>query len=69
MNVNISLTPLWISVNVLPVVDNTHMHRNLSQTFDIAPRFDFMIKNGKLFVIIFFLVLHFISLHKKKSLN
>ena len=31
-------------MNLLPVIDNTHMDNNLSQTFDIGPRFDFMIK-------------------------
>ena len=37
----------------LPFVDNTHMEGTISQIFDIGPSFDFMIKNGKPFVIIF----------------
>ena len=37
----------------LPVVDNTQMEGNVYHIFDIAPIFHFMIKNGKLFVIVF----------------
>ena len=37
----------------LPVVDNTQMKGTVSQIFDISPSFYFMIKNGKLFVIVF----------------
>ena len=35
----------------LLVVDNTQMEGTVSQIFDIGHSFDFMIKNGKLFVI------------------
>ena len=46
----------------LPFVDNTHMEGSVSQIFDIGPSFDFMIKNGKLFVIDFLtFTLHFIK--------
>ena len=37
----------------LPVVDNTQMEGTVSQICDIAPSFYFMIKKGKLFVIVF----------------
>ena len=51
LKVYISLTLVWISTKFLPVVDNTQMEGTVSQIFDIAPRFYFMVKNGKLFVI------------------
>ena len=47
---------------ILPVVDNRHMEGTVSQIFDKAPSFYFMIKNGKLFVIVFFIF----TLHLKK---
>ena len=50
---NISITPEWISVRLLPVVDSTQMEGTVSQIFDIGPSFYFMIKNGKLFVMFF----------------
>ena len=49
-------------MNFLPVVDNTHMEGTVSQMCYIGPSFDFMIKNGKLFVIVFLtFTLHFIK--------
>ena len=51
-------------MNFLPVVDNTHMEGTVSQIFDIGPSFYFMIKNGKLFVIVFDL---YTSFHKMKN--
>ena len=46
----------------LSVVDNTHMEGTVSQIFDIGPSFYFMIKNGKLSVIVFLtFTLHFIK--------
>ena len=49
-------------MKLLPVVDNTHMEGTVSQSFDTCPSFDFMIKNGKLFVIVFLtFTLHFIK--------
>ena len=58
LNVNISLTPVWISMNFLPAVGNTQM----SQICYIGPSFDFMIKNGKLYVIAFLtFIVHFIE--------
>ena len=53
MNVKISLTPVWISMNFLPVGHNPDREGTVSQIFDIGPSFDLMIKNGKLFVIVF----------------
>ena len=53
MNVNISPTPVWISMKFLIVVDNIQMEGTVSQIFYIGLSFDFMIKNGKLFVIAF----------------
>ena len=59
---NISLTPVWISMRLLPVGHNTQMEGTVSQIFDIAPSFYFMIKHGKLFVIVFLtFTLHFIK--------
>ena len=40
-------------MKILLIVDNTQMEGTVSQIFDIGPSFDFMIKNGKLFVIAF----------------
>ena len=61
MNVNISLTPVWISMKLLPAVDNTQMEGTVSQIFYIGTSFDFMIKNGKLYVIVFLtFIVHFI---------
>ena len=37
----------------LLLVDNTQTEGTVSQIFDIGPSFDFMITNGKLFVIAF----------------
>ena len=63
MNVNISLIPRWISKILLPVVDNTQMEGTVSQILYIGPSFDFMIQNGKLFVIAFLtFIVHFIKL-------
>ena len=53
LNVNISLTPVWISVKFLPVVNNSQMEGTVSQSCDIAPSFYLMVKNGKIFVIVF----------------
>ena len=61
---NIYPTPVWISVKLLPVINNSHMEGTVSQIFYIAPSFYFMIKNGKIVVIMFLtFTLHF----KKKS--
>ena len=47
----------------LSVGHNTHREGTVSQIFDIGPSFDFMIKNGKLFEIVFFtFTFHFIKL-------
>ena len=46
----------------LPVVYNTQMEGTVSQISYIGPSFDFMIKNGKLFVIVFLtFIVHFIK--------
>ena len=59
---NISLTPVWISMTFLPLVDDTQMEGTVSQIFDKGPNFYFMIKNGKLFVIFLLtFILHFIK--------
>ena len=49
----------------LPVVDNTHMEGTVSQICYIGPSFYFMIKNGKLFVIVFFDI--YTLFHKMKN--
>ena len=50
-------------MNFSLVVDNTQMEGKVSQIFDIGPSFDFMIKNGKLFVIAFWgITIHIIKL-------
>ena len=48
----------------LPAVDNTQMEGTVSQIFYIGSSFDFMIKNGKLYVIAFLTFL-FISENEK----
>ena len=49
-------------MNLLPVVDYTHIEGKVSQISYIGPSFDLMIKNGKLFVIVFLtFTLHFIK--------
>ena len=49
----------------LPVGHNTHREGTMSQIFYIGPSFDFMIKNGKLFVTVFFDI--YISFYKMKD--
>ena len=49
---------------ILPVVDNRQMEGTVSQIFDKAPSFYSMIKNGKLFVMVFF---HIYSSFKKNE--
>ena len=51
-NVNISIDPLWTSMASLPAVDSIHMKGKASQIFAIVPSFYFVIKNGKLVVIV-----------------
>ena len=47
---------------ILPVVDNTQMEGTVSQVLYIGPSFDFMLKNGKLYVIAFLtFTVHFIK--------
>ena len=53
LNANISIFPAWISMKFLLVNGNIQMEGTVSQIFYIGPRFDFMIKKGKLFVIFF----------------
>ena len=62
-NVNIYPTPVWISVKLLPVINNSHMEGTVFQIFYIAPSFYFMIKNGKIVVIMFLTF----TLHLKKK--
>ena len=50
---------------LLPVVYNTQMEGTVSQISSIGPSFDFMIKNGKLVVIVFFDI--YCSFHKMKN--
>ena len=46
----------------LPVGHDTHMEGRVSQIVDIRPSFNFIIKNGKLFVIVFLrFTFHFIK--------
>ena len=46
----------------LPVGHNTHREGTVSQIFDICHSFDFMIKNGELFGIVFLtFTFHFIK--------
>ena len=53
LNLHISIVPVSAFMKFLPVVNNIQMEGPLSQIFDIGPSFYFMIKNGKLFVIVF----------------
>ena len=49
-------------MNFSPVVNNTLMEGTVSQIFYIGPSFYVMIKNGKLFVIVFLTFsIHFIK--------
>ena len=48
-NVNIPLTPVWISMKLLPVVDNTQIEGRVSKIFYMAPSFHFMIKKWETF--------------------
>ena len=53
LNLNISIFPVCASMEFLPVVDKIQMEITMSPIFDIGASFYFMIKNGKLFVIVF----------------
>ena len=53
LNVDISLNPVWLSMKSLPVVYNIQIEGRVSQIFYICLSFYFMVKNGKLFVIVF----------------
>ena len=44
LNVDISIVPVWISMNLLPVINKIHIEATLSLIFDIGSRFDFIKK-------------------------
>ena len=53
LNLNISFVPVCASMKFLSGVDNIQMEGMISQIFYIGPSLYFMIKNGKIFVIVF----------------
>ena len=57
MNVNISIAPVWVAMEFSPVVDIIQIEGTVSQICYMWPSFYFMIKNGKLFVIVFLTVI------------
>ena len=63
LNVDIAIVPVWISMKSLPLIENIHMEGMVSQIFDVGSSFDFITKNGKLVIILFFLafIVHFIK--------
>ena len=51
-DMHIYITSAYISMTFQPVVGNIHVEERVSQIFDKGPDFYFVIKNGKLVVII-----------------
>ena len=61
-NLNISIVPVCVSMEFVPVVDNIQMEGTVSQIFDIGHSFYFAMKNGKHFVTVFLIfTLYFIK--------
>ena len=60
LNVDISFFPLFISTNVLPVIDNINMEGTLSHILDIGSKSDFIAENAFFFLlnIILFIILN-----------
>ena len=65
---DISIVSAYISMKFLPLIDNIHMERTVSQICAICSRFDFITKNGKLIVIfIHFFLNIYCSFHKMRT--
>ena len=49
-NIEDNYLHFYVEKEFLPVIDNSHLDGTMSQIFDMVCRFDFIKKNGKLFV-------------------
>ena len=68
LNVHIFITSACMSIRFKPVIDNIQVEGTVSQIVYIGSSLYFIMKNGKLLVIIFhYFFLHYLTFHKMQT--